>query len=143
VLAVINQQPIKTDRIRRIEGSFAFIEHRFLRHGFWTGLSHHALLLYFFLVLVADRRGLSFYGYDRICSLLGLILDDYIQARDELIDDDLIAFDGRVFQVLSLPESPRRKQSLPALAGRDDMSRHDPATIRQIITTTLRGDHAG
>lgn len=140
---MINQQPIKADRIRRIEGSFAFIEHRFLRQGFWTGLSHHALLLYFFLVLVADRRGLSFYGYDRICSLLGLILEDYIQARDELIDDDLIAFDGRVFQVLSLPESPRRKEPLPALAGRDDMCRHDPATIRQIITTTLRGDHAG
>lgn len=140
---MIDRQPIITDRVRRIGGSFAFIEHRFLHQGFWTGLSHHALLLYLFLVLVADRRGLSFYGYDRICSLLGLILDEYIRARDELIDDDLIAFDGRLFQVLSLPERPHRKEPSPPLVGRDDMHRLDPATIKQIIAKQLRGDHAG
>jgi hypothetical protein len=139
---MIDRQPINSERIRHIEGSFAFIEHRFLHQGFWAGLSHQALLLYFFLVLVADRRGLSFYGYDRICSILGLVLDEYIQARDELIDDDLIAFDGRLFQVLSLPQQPRRKESQPPLLGKNDMGRHDPATIRQIITNSLRGDHA-
>ena len=62
---MIDRQPIIADRVRNIAGSFAFIEHRFLQRGFWAGLSHHALLLYFFLVLAADRRGLSFYGYDR------------------------------------------------------------------------------
>jgi hypothetical protein len=41
--------------------------------------------------------------HGRIRSLLGLGLDEYIQARDELIDDGLIAFDGKLFQVLSLP----------------------------------------
>jgi hypothetical protein len=109
--AMITRQPIDAQRIRRITGSFAYIEHRFLRQGFWTGLSHHALLLYVFLVLAADRNGLSFYGYDRICSLLGLVLDEYLQARDELIDEDLIAFDGRFFQVLSLPELPRQRDT--------------------------------
>ncbi len=47
-------------RVRSINGSFAAIEHRFLRHGFWATLGHHELLLYFFLILVADRQGLSF-----------------------------------------------------------------------------------
>jgi hypothetical protein len=107
---MIDRQPIDAGRVRRISGSFAFIEHRFLRQGFWTGLSHHALLLYVFLVLAADRQGLSFYGYDRICSLLGLVLDEYLQARDELIEEDLIAFDGRLFQVLALPEQPCRNK---------------------------------
>jgi hypothetical protein len=107
---MIDRQPINAGRVRRINGSFAFIEHRFLRQGFWTGLSHHALLLYVFLVLAADRQGLSFYGYDRICSLLGLVLDEYLQARDELIEEDLIAFDGRLFQVLALPEQPCRNK---------------------------------
>lgn len=140
---MIDRQTIVADRVRRIAGSFAFIEHRFLRQGFWTGLSHHALLLYFFLVLVADRRGISFYGYDRICSLLGLVLDEYLQARDELIEEDLIAFDGRRFQVLSLPERPRRKEPPPALVNREDMQCYDYATIKQLIDRDLRGNHAG
>ena len=55
-------------------------------------------------MLVSDRQGLSFYSYDKLCSLLALSLDDYLQARDGLIQKDLIAFDGTIFQVLSLPE---------------------------------------
>ena len=67
---MIDRSPLVPDRIRRIQGSFAHIEHRFLREGFWQGLSRLELLLYFFLVLVADRNGISFYSYDRICTLL-------------------------------------------------------------------------
>jgi hypothetical protein len=133
---MIDRQPIIADRVRNIAGSFAFIEHRFLQRGLWAGLSHHALLLYFFLVLAADRRGLSFYGYDRICSLLGLVLDEYLQARDELIDEDLVAFDGRRFQVLSLPERPRLREPPPAQPC-------DLATIKHIMNKQLRGNHAG
>jgi hypothetical protein len=51
---MIEKKPIIPNRVRRIGGNFAFIEHRFLRGGFWTALSHHELLLYLFLVLVAD-----------------------------------------------------------------------------------------
>ena len=53
---------------------------------------------------MADRQGLSYYGYDKICCMLGLALDEYIHARDQLIEKDLIAFDGTLFQVLALPE---------------------------------------
>ena len=44
------RKPLLSERVRTINGSFAFIEHRFLRHGFWASLSHHELLLYFFLL---------------------------------------------------------------------------------------------
>ena len=118
-------------RVRSITGSFAFIEHRFLRHGFWAGLSHHELLLYFFLVLVADRQGLSFYSYDKICSLLTNNVDEYILARDSLINKDLLAFDGTFFQVLSLPAEPVRLSRL--LQDKEDMVREDPATVHQLI----------
>jgi hypothetical protein len=120
-------------------GSFAFIEHRFLQAGFWMELSHHELLLYLFLVLAADRRGLSWYGYDKICSLLAISLEEYLWARDSLIERDLIAFDGRFFQVLSLPDAPRQHRPLQ---GADDMERSDPATVRQLISASLGGSHA-
>jgi hypothetical protein len=38
--------------------------------------------------------------------LLQLSLDEYLEARDGLLNKDLIAFDGTLFQVLDLPESP-------------------------------------
>lgn len=124
--------PIHPDRVRRIEGSFAFIEHRFLHGGFWSDLDRDSLLLYLFLAMVSDRFGLSYYAYDKICTLLRMTLDDYIEARDTLIEKDLIAFDGRLFQVLSLPgkpAGPRRR----SLSSREDMAAEDPATIERLV----------
>lgn len=128
---MIQREPLVPERLRTIQGSFAYIEHRFLRGGFFNTLSHHELLLYFFLVLVSDRHGLSYYGYDKLCSLLRLTLDDYLQARDQLIQKDLIAFDGRMFQVLSLPDRLENATS-SILKTQTDMERSDPATIRDI-----------
>lgn len=125
------RKPLITNRVRSITGSFAFIEHRFLRHGYWATLGHHELLLYFFLVLVSDRNGVSFYSYDKICSLLTITVDEYIWARDSLINKDLLAFDGTFFQVLSLPPEPVRTSRL--LQTREDMEQRDPATVHQLI----------
>jgi len=103
---MIKKTVICCDRIRTPAGSFGFIEHRFLREGFLESLTHQELIFYLFLVLVADRCGLSYYSYEKICHILKLDLKDYVRARDGLIAKDLIAFDGRQFQVLSLPRKP-------------------------------------
>ena len=136
---MITKTPLDQDRVRRIAGSFAFIEHRFLRSGFFSVLTHHELLLYVFLVLVADRNGLSYYSYDKICILSKMTLDDYIIARDGLIEKDLIAFNGYLFQVLTLPEQPPPDPA--PLRNSDDMKAHDPATIEQIITKSIGVNH--
>jgi hypothetical protein len=133
---MIEKTPLLTDRIRRIQGSFAYIEHRFLRGGFWQGLSHLELLLYFFLVLVADRNGISFYSYDKICTLLRTTLDDYVRARNGLIAKDLLAFDGHLFQVLSLPEAPP-SSAARVLKTAEDMLAKDPATVHMAICDAL------
>jgi hypothetical protein len=133
---MIEKQPLCPDRQRQITGSFAFIEHRFLRHGFWSSLSQPECLLYVFLILVADRNGLSYYGYDKICTLLRFTLDDYLVARNGLIEKDLIAFDGHLFQVLSLPDKPVRV-STSSRRTPEHMQQSDPATIRQIIRQSL------
>ena len=103
---MIKKKIIDKGRVRRIDGGFSFIPHRFLTGGFLSQLHPDQLLLYFFLVLAADRYGLSFYSYDKICSLLEMSLDQYVEARDVLIKNDLIAFDGTLFQVLELPSKP-------------------------------------
>ena len=97
---MIRKKILAPERIRQNEGSFAFIPHRFLTNGFLSKLSQHELLLYLFLILAADRYGLSFYSSHSICSLLGLHVDQYLKAKDGLIKKDLIAFDGTIFQVL-------------------------------------------
>lgn len=137
---MIEQSPLCPERVRKITGSFAFIEHRFIRDGFWSRLSQHELLLYVFLVLVADRNGLSYYSFDKICALWQLSLDDYLLTRNARIKQDLIAFDGHLFQVLSLPLTPVRQPARP-LHSAPHMAQADPATIRQIIRNSLGADH--
>ena len=103
---MIKKGILNPNRIRRIEGGFSFIPHRFLTDGFLASHNQIELLLYFFLVLVSDRNGVSFYSYDAICSLLKLSAHDYMEAEDGLIEKDLIAYDGTIFQVLDLPLKP-------------------------------------
>jgi len=102
---MIAKTTIIPERQRRLAPPFAWIDRRFLFDGFLAALSSPENLLYFFLVLVSDRNGVSFYSYDKICTLLKLDVDAYIQARDGLIRQQLIAFDGQRFQVLALPKS--------------------------------------
>ena len=103
---MIQKKILEPERIRRIDGGFSFIPHRFLADGFLASLSQRKLLLYLFLIVVSDRHGLSFYSYETICTLLEFTLDQYMEARDGLIEKDLIAFDGTIFQVLELPCAP-------------------------------------
>ena len=105
--------PIAPGRLRRIDGGFGFIPHRFLKDGFLRSLNSDELRLYVMLVLAADRDGVSFYSHQRLCSVLGLAPDDYLAARCALTRKDLIAVDGVRVQVLSLPPLPIRPQPAP------------------------------
>lgn len=129
----MKKKVVDPDRIRRINGSFAFIEHRFLRDGFFESLTPNELLLYLFLTLVANKDGISWYPYDKICGILKWILDEYLDARNGLICKNLIAFDGHVFQVLDLPDQPL-DQEIKLLETEQDFAKNDPATIRNLIS---------
>ena len=120
---MIKKRILNAKRIRCIDGGFAFIPHRFLTDGFVTALDPHQLLLYFFLVIATDRNGLSFYSYDSICSLLQMSMDQYLQARNALIEKDLIAFDGTLFQVLDLPKTAPASTPPSCASGLDRLIR--------------------
>jgi hypothetical protein len=131
-----HRAPLLPDRVRRIERGFAFLPNRFLHQGFFAALGHTERSLYFFLVLAGDRNGVSFYSYDRICATLEITLDDYIEARNALIDQDLVAFDGSCFQVLSLPPRPVLRPRRPLLSP-EELERDDPATVRLLARSSL------
>jgi hypothetical protein len=129
--------PLLHQRVRRIGGqSFSFLHHRFLRDGFFSMLNRDELALYLLLVLAGNRDGVCFYGYDAICTLLRCTLDDYLDARNGLIEKDLIAFDGTRFQVLSLPVGKVSFSPGP-LTTPSDFENHDPATIHALALDSL------
>ena len=137
---MIKKKILVAERVREVDGGFSFIPHRFLTGGFLSSLNPNELLLYFFLVLSGDRNGLSFYSYDKICTLLQMSLDEYIQARDSLMEKDLVAFDSTIFQVLSLPKHATKK---PPVRNRSTCCVPPPESVGDIFKNVFKGASDG
>ena len=107
---------IDRKRVRKINGSFSWIDHRIITGGFLDDLSTNSITLYFFLIAVSDRYGLSFYHDDLISRLLKIDLSGLGRARENLIQRSLIAYKYPVYQALSLPEKPLSPPTAQELA---------------------------
>lgn len=119
---------LQPDRIRCRHGSFGWIEHRFVRDGFLEGLRHPEALLYVFLAIVADQRGISFYSQERIRQLLGIPHAHTLQgAIAELLDRDLLAYRSGIFQVLDLPKTAGLYDRSSEFANRGSAIHHRDA----------------
>lgn len=107
---MIQKRLLVRERLRRPpDTGWSWVDRRFLR-DYAEHLSREAVLLYFFLAAVADRQGLSFHGDARIALALRLRPEAVARAREELIEQDLVAHEPPLTQVLSvLPRPPRRR----------------------------------
>lgn len=108
----------RPERLRVVEKPFGWIPFRLMTDGHFAHLSDSAKLLYLFLCLAADRQGTSYYGDARIQSYFQLDFGEIQLARQELIEKDLIAYDGHLYQVLSLPPPNRHLPRRTATASR-------------------------
>ena len=110
---MVPKRILVADRLRRPPATgWSWVDRRFLReHGDY--LSREALLLYLFLAAVADRHGLSFYSDTTLASRLRLTLPVLTQARQELLERDLIAHQLPLVQVLSLPTPSVQRRPEP------------------------------
>lgn len=110
---MIEKRILVAERLRRPPATgWSWVDRRFLReHGDY--LSREAILLYFFLAAVADRHGLSCYGDTTLTSRLRLTQPVLEQAREELLERDLIAHQLPLVQVLSLPAPGIRRRPQP------------------------------
>ena len=114
---MIEKHVLIPDRVRRPphEG-WSWIDRRFLRQ-YASRLSHEAIVLYFFLAAVSDKDGLSFYKDTTIAVRLRMSEQAVVRARDELVAEDLVAYQAPLSQVLSLrpPALARRGGGLMQL----------------------------
>ena len=137
---MIKAEPIISNRIRNIRNcTFGWLDHNLLHFGFIQRLEPESLLLYFFLCLVADRNGCSFYDYDKICSLLKIDVQQYLQARQQLIDQSLIEFKSPIFQVLSLPKTGTEKMIFCHARNRktEHISESTMKSMKDILTAGI------
>ena len=119
-------------KIRKINGSFAWVDHRIVRNGYLQVMTHDDMLLYLFLILVADRNGVSFYRKEKICDAVSLDFGQFEIARDRLINMKLIAFES--YSVLS-PNG--YYQVLPIETKTPDYSKQLLQNITQKLTDKL------
>jgi hypothetical protein len=104
---MLQKRLLISDRVRRPPGEgFSWVDRRFLRE-YAARLSGDAILLYFFLTAVSDHRGLSFYSDTSIAVRLRLREEQVVRAREDLLTQDLIAYQAPLTQVLSLPQPKR------------------------------------
>ena len=90
----VEKRILDANRVRRIPPSFSWIDRRFVSDEWIDRLERDQILLYLFLVTVADRLGLSYYSDRRTALTLKIPVDDLERARDELLRHGLIAFEG-------------------------------------------------
>lgn len=125
---------LRPERIRKIEGSFSWIDHRLITGGFLLDLSTLEILLYLFLVAVSDRNGISFYHDDRIASLLKIDLVSLGKARAGLVQSSLLAYEPPLYQILSLPPQPVPLPSGEERAKRElEKARHFFQQIQEVL----------
>jgi len=118
--------------IRQIPANFAWVDRRLRDKQFLGTLTLQELAVYLFLILAADKRGVSFYGSEKIAAFFEYQMQpvDVIQSRNALFDKGMISFmpfknncaEG-VYQVLPLSKSIQ--QLIPCQRGGDISSLGD------------------
>ena len=89
-------------RLRKIPDQFSWIDQKFVLNGHVERCSPSALALYLILVTVADSSGISYYGDTRLCQMISIDAVSLNLARNNLIQNQLIAYEKPFYQVLGL-----------------------------------------
>lgn len=131
-------------RVRKVAEGFGWLDHRLLREGWLEQLTVEETAVYAFLVLAADRNGVSFYRREKIARILGMDIAEVARALGMLMKRDLVTFkpfshaspDG-FHQVLDVPRcSAGRRRQEGRVGGR-------PEAIGSIMEHLLKGGADG
>jgi hypothetical protein len=116
--------------------SYSIVDHQLLHGGYLQRLSHAALALYLFLVVVGDRGGRSFYSEASVMEILRLSQEALASARLQLIAEGLIEYRRPYWWVKTLcPESGPKRQ--PPQAAIAEVSPTDRETSRRHLAAII------
>jgi hypothetical protein len=93
-------------RLRRVPKQFSWVDHRLVRHNHLPRAGALAWGLYLVLVTVGDEQGLSYYADRTLCRLLSVGPEQLVQARAELLQAGVLAYEAPLYQVLGLEVGP-------------------------------------
>jgi hypothetical protein len=99
---MVSKKILCRERRRRAPEYFSWVDHRLVRDEYIRRASPEALALYLLLVTVADAEGLSYYADGTAARLLSRTPGAVLNARQELVAADLIAYERPLYQVLAL-----------------------------------------
>jgi hypothetical protein len=109
--------PILKHRIRKVPKQFSWIDHRLVRDRHIEKFTHPAAALYLFLVTVGDVNGLSYYGDKSVMKRLCMDQSTLQNARSNLVQNGMIAWQKPLYQVLSLDIGKRSPVGQPLSLG--------------------------
>ena len=115
---MIAKSPILPNRVRKVPKSFSWIDHRLVSNRHIDRCSHAAATLYLFLVCVGDDKGLSYYGDQSIMKKLSMDQGTLQNARLDLIQNGLLAWQKPIYQILCLDSDFGQKKQLAGSAMR-------------------------
>jgi hypothetical protein len=124
-------------RLRQLPTHWSWVDHRLVRDDYILRCDLAALALYLFLVCVADAQGLSYYSDPSICRQLRLEPARLQQARRQLQETGLIAYEKPVYQVLELGREHVPVLAAPAVRHAADGNEEVP--IAEVVRRMLGG----
>lgn len=130
---MIKKRLLIPGRVRRIPAHFSWIDHRLVRHELLRQCDSAAWALYLVTAAVADAQGLSYYSDASMSRMLHLEFAQLEQARRQLVDADVLAYEKPLYQVLDL----REPQAVMAVEQRIK----EPLSAGQILQRIL--SHGG
>ncbi len=123
--------------------SYSIIDHEILHGGYLHRLSHESMILYLFLVIVADRDGRSFYADTTIEDILRLDNASVNNARIELLKEGLIYYQSPYWWIKNLKggkTNGRRSKAKDTLSKRCNGTEFspDPTNDRDFAKVCLK-----
>jgi hypothetical protein len=97
------------DIMKREAKNYSILDHDLLHGGYLGRLSHHALGLYLFLVVVGNPEGKNFYAVSSVGKILRMTICEVYRAKEELLKERLIDYQKPYWQVLTLTYSKKTK----------------------------------
>src|SRR5271166_1711618 len=130
---MMQKKILRPERLRQVPAQFSWIDQRLVREDFLRHGELAAWALYLVLVTVADAQGLSYYSESTLSRLLKLDLMQLAQARQQLVNADLLAYHKPLYQVLALP---------PTQAAPSSQRSGQSLSVGDILRRAVQGDAA-